>query len=69
MDRDLVQSSTIRSIGHDPETMTLEIEFNDGAVYQYFDVPKSVHKELIEAPSLGRFFGRRIRDQFRYVKL
>ena len=69
MDRQLVYSSTIKSVGYDPETRTLEVEFNEGAIYRYFEVPDSVHDEFIKAPSLGRFFGKQIRDRFRYIRL
>ena len=49
MDRTPVSSSHIAAIGYDPTSMTLEVEFSDGAVYQYFDVPEAVHQELMQA--------------------
>ena len=38
MKREHVESSNIESIGYDVKTQTLEIEFLNGAIYQYFDV-------------------------------
>ena len=46
MDRTPVSSSNLASVGYDPSTKTLEIEFNDGAVYQYDDVPESEYTGL-----------------------
>ncbi len=42
MERISVLSSVIRSIGYDNLTMTLEIEFANGGVYEYMDVPAEV---------------------------
>ena len=43
MERQNVESSLAISVGYDPATSTLEIEFKtSGAVWQYYDVPESV---------------------------
>ena len=47
----MVESSNFASIGYDLEKEILEIEFNHGGVYQYFDVPQSVYEELMNADS------------------
>ena len=44
---------------------TLEIEFPDGDVYHYFDVPLLVYLQFIRAESMGAFFNERIRDRYR----
>lgn len=69
MDRTRVESTNIASVGYDVATMTLEMEFNDGSVYQYFDVPERVYDELMIAGSKGGYFHEQIRDHFRYVRL
>lgn len=35
--------------------MTLEVEFKNGAVYQYYDVPQSIYEGLMAADSHGRY--------------
>lgn len=42
--RDPVSSSNIASIGYDPGSETLEIEFTNGSIYQYFNVPAGLHE-------------------------
>jgi hypothetical protein len=64
MRRQAVSSSTIASVGYDREEHLLEIEFRTGRVYRYRLVPDSVHRELLAAPSQGRFFNTRIRDRY-----
>ena len=71
MNRARVSSSNLASIGYDPDNQILEIEFKNHAVYQYFKVPASVHLNLMEAESHGRYFNEYVKKagyQFRKVK-
>jgi hypothetical protein len=61
MKRQSVESSYLALIGYDAENEILEIEFNHGGVYQYFDVPKNVYEELMNADSHGQYFDRNIK--------
>ncbi|HOG49424.1 MAG TPA: KTSC domain-containing protein [Lentisphaeria bacterium] len=69
MNRTPVISSNVASVGYDANTMTLEIKFKNGDIYQYFHVPETVYHELMCANSIGRFVYARIRDNYRYVKV
>ena len=68
MDRTPVDSSTIADVGYDEASMTLEVGFRNGAVYQYFDVPQSLYQELMAASSKGAFLSSQIKNNFRYTK-
>ncbi len=69
MKRQSVSSSNISSIGYDPESHTLEIEFHSGGVYQYIAVPQSIYDELMHASSHGSYFHRYVKDQYRWTKI
>ena len=69
MDRIPVSSSNIESIGYDEDSGTLEIEFKNGTLYQYFDVPAHVHTSLISASSIGGFLASTIKGAYRYSKV
>jgi len=56
MDRYPVKSSNIATIGYDRELHVLEIEFLNGKIYEYYDVPELVHQQLINAESPGGYF-------------
>jgi hypothetical protein len=56
MKRTPIESSMIHDVGYDPETKTLEIGFNSGTVYQYFDVEKEDFDGLMKVPSAGQCF-------------
>lgn len=65
MDRFLVRSSSIRSVGYDATAAVLEIEFRLGTLYQFTAVPPSVYDRLMTAPSKGKFFFLHIKGRFR----
>jgi hypothetical protein len=47
----------------------LEIEFLNGGVYQYFDVPQHVYEELMSASSHGQYLASNIKGAYRYSKV
>lgn len=69
MERKPVSSRTLREIGYEPETSTLEIEFNHGGGYQYHGVPQEVFDELMQAGSHGTYFNANIRNSYGTTKL
>ena len=69
MDRTPVTSSNIRSIGYNPETNVLEIEFKKGGVYQYDHVPPHVHSNLMGASSHGHHFWAHIKGVYQHRKM
>ena len=69
MKRKPVISSMIASIGYDAKTKSLEIEFNSGMIWQYYDVPKSEFNKMNKADSLGRCFLDNIKDCYEEVRV
>ena len=64
MIRTQVQSSNIRSVGYDPGSTTLEVEFHGGGVYKYSGVPETVYQAFMRAASKGSYFHAHIRDRY-----
>ena len=70
MKRLSVDSSNLSSVGYDVNSNTLEIEFNSGGIYQYFNVPESIYKGLMNASSHGQYFDTYIKKAgFRFRKM
>jgi len=69
MTRIPVESSTLASVQYYPQTMTLEIEFKNGTIYQYFDIPETLFNELLCAESKGKFLHQQIKGLYRYAKV
>ena len=64
-----VRSSNRRSVGYDRWAQRLEIEFRNGRVYAYFEVPEHIHSQLMDAPSKGRYFHYYIKRHYQYRRL
>jgi len=69
MVRTSVSSSNIASIGYDSGNSTLEIEFHNGGIYQYFNVPETIHNGIMSASSHGTYFHEHIKDVYEYRKV
>ncbi|WP_105372135.1 KTSC domain-containing protein [Neorhizobium huautlense] len=65
MERQPVSSSSLASVGYDPGSETLEVEFvATGKVYEYYNVPQFIYERLVEASSIGQFFNAEIRNAY-----
>ncbi len=61
MVRTPVSSSNLASVGYDPLTATLEVQFHSGDIYDYANVSLATYNQLLAAPSKGSFFYYAIR--------
>ena len=66
MEKQEVESSVISAVGH---TRVLEIEFESGRLYQYFDVPEDIYSAMLSSESKGRYFNQNIRGKFPYQEI
>ena len=69
MNRISINSSNISSIGYDPSTQVLEVEFHDESVYQYEGIPQSEYDGLMAASSHGQYLHQRIKDVYSYRRI
>ena len=56
-----VTSSNLASVGYDEDSLTLRVEFLNGTLYDYYNVPKEVFLDLLNATSKGQFFNQNIK--------
>lgn len=64
-----VESTNLKSVGFDPKTKILEVEFLHGGVYRYFEVPTATHDALMKAQSKGKYFQANVRNKFRFERV
>lgn len=69
MKRQRLGSTSVASAGYDPEARVLEVEFHNGGVYQYLDVPGGEYEEFRGAESKGHFLNTEIKPNHRYRRL
>lgn len=59
-----VDSLMANALGYDAENHILQVEFNNGAVYQYTGVESEIWDELQETDSIGKYFNHEIRGNY-----
>lgn len=64
-----VDSTSIAAVGYDASTMTLRLQYRNGNVYDYFDVPAAIHEQLMAAGSMGAFVNAAVKPTYRYVRV
>lgn len=64
-----IQSSNIRKTEYDTETKNLLVEFNNGAKYEYQEVPHQVYTQFRMSESQGKFFNTKISKNYKYKKI
>jgi hypothetical protein len=69
MNRKVLNSSRIGSVGYDPAGQILEVEMNDGTIYQYYNVGMDIYADLLDAPSKEHFFDSKIKNVFQFAKV
>jgi len=70
MDREVVVSTSVRAVGYDKGTSTLEIEFCDSSIYRYSGVPEEVFTGFLNSMGLNlektdlKYFTEHIRGKY-----
>jgi hypothetical protein len=62
--RTAVTSKVIASVGYSKRRHILEIEFGNGAVYRYLQIPPSVYRDLLAAQSKARYYDTNIKGNY-----
>jgi hypothetical protein len=61
-----VESTVVDAIGY---SRVLEIVFESGRVYQYYDVPEEVFYGMLNAESKGKFFNSNVRGKYSFREI
>ena len=69
MQRIELNSTALEAATYQDQLALLELEFRDGAIYPYCDVPAQTYQELLLAESKGAYFHCHIRNRFAYAKV
>jgi len=64
MNRVHVRSTCLKSVGYEPATNVLELEFQNDLVYRFRHVPARVFQGLLTAQSKGVYFNEHVKDRY-----
>jgi hypothetical protein len=61
-----IDSTALESAAYVAQRRWLYLRFKSGEIYRYFDFPPDKYRDFMAAESKGSYFGKHIREQFRY---
>lgn len=61
-----IESTALESPAYVAQRRWLYLRFKSGDVYRYFDFPPDKYHDFMAADSKGNYFGKYIREHFRY---
>ncbi|MBU2177666.1 MAG: KTSC domain-containing protein [Gammaproteobacteria bacterium] len=64
-----VESSNIEAIGYVEETKGMLVQFKNGSVYRYADVPAKVFEDFKGAGSKGKYLNEHIKGAYAAEKI
>jgi hypothetical protein len=64
-----VDSSNVAAVGYEEDSQTLQVAFNNGSTYQYFDVPQAIFDGLLGASSVGQYLNQNVKGTYRYSRV
>jgi hypothetical protein len=64
-----INSSMATAVGYDGGKNILQVEFHNGAVYQYSDIDQDTWQDLHQADSIGKFFNENVRGKYQYERV
>jgi len=67
--REPLSSTALSAAGYSKRLHILEVEFRNGAVYRYLDVPPLVYREFQLADSKAQYYVWHIKGQYRSLRL
>lgn len=65
----IAQSSHLQSYDYDPDSQTLTVQFQNGAIYQYTGVPQNEYYNFQQNGGSGTYFHSKIRNQYPATKI
>lgn len=67
--RQKIDSSVITEIGYSKRRHWLELQFANGDIYRYVDVPPSVYRDLMAAESKAGYYADYIRSNYESIRV
>jgi hypothetical protein len=64
-----VKSSNLKSAVYNTETKVLTVTFNNGSIYEYYDVPWTIFTKFRMSESQGKYFNTSISRTYKYKKI
>ena len=62
-------SSHVQKVEYNDDCKSLRVEYQNGRVYNFSNVPADVYEELVLAPSVGKFLNEFVYENYDYTRV
>ena len=67
--REPLSSTALSAAGYSKRLHVMELEFRNGAIYRYLDVPAAIYREFQLADSKAQYYVWHVKGQYRSLRL
>ncbi len=64
-----ITSTNLKSAIYETGDKTLTVTFNNGSIYEYYEVPWTIFTKFRMSESQGKFFSSKISKVYKYIRL
>ena len=64
-----IKSTNLKSAIYETGTKVLTVTFNNGSIYEYYEVPWEIFTKFRMTDSQGKFFNANITKNYKYKKI
>lgn len=64
-----IKSSNLQFASYNTTHKVLKVTFNNGSIYEYYDIPWQIFTKFRMAESQGKYFNTNISKNYKYQKL
>lgn len=61
--------SNVKQFAYSTDSKTLTVEFNNGSIYNYTNVPIDIFNQMKEAKSVGSVFAKEIKGKYYHTQI
>ena len=65
----VIKSTNLKSAIYETGTKTLTVTFNNGSIYEYYELPWEIFTKFRMSESQGKFFNTSISRTYKYKKI
>ncbi len=67
--REAVESTALTTVGYSRKLHALEIEFHDGSIYRYLEIPRAIHTAMMAAESKATYYNQNVRGKYHCLRV
>ncbi len=64
-----MESTALVTVGYSKKLHALEIEFHDGSIYRYLEIPRDIYVAMLAAESKATYYNDHVRGKYHCLRV